>query len=158
VTVRYVNAVTAKLPRHNKYSRSQPQRCMHSIPAQVPKGHESHTNNRRKPVCWCNDNPKTGIELVSKRRVACFRYNYRYWTLPNVIMMQRFHRWSQWPCDPRRDMSSSAQTLVLCARIPIGTWMFAFICFCSHVWMVALRRADPPSKESYRLSIRLMNY
>jgi hypothetical protein len=48
-------------------------------------------------------------------------------------------------------LSSPARTLGSWVRIPLKSWMF--ICVYSvFVWVAALRWADPPSKESYRLS------
>jgi hypothetical protein len=52
------------------------------------------------------------------------------------------------------ELSSPAQTLGSWVRIPLVTWMFVcvysvFVMSC--VQVAALRRADPPSKESYRL-------
>jgi hypothetical protein len=43
-------------------------------------------------------------------------------------------------------------------EIPLTLWTFAFIPWlCCPVYAAALRQADPPSKEYYRLSIRLRN-
>jgi hypothetical protein len=61
---------------------------------------------------------------------------------------------SQWPRGLRHEMSSSGQTLGASIRIPLEAWMF--ICVysvfvLSSVQVAALRRSDPPSKESYRL-------
>jgi hypothetical protein len=54
------------------------------------------------------------------------------------------------------ELSSLARTPRPWVRIPLRAWMFsvcvvcAFFCVCAQV--EALRRADHPSKESYRLS------
>jgi hypothetical protein len=61
---------------------------------------------------------------------------------------------SQWPRGPNHELFSLAWTLGSWVRIPLKAWMsvFAFIlCMCCAVYVAALRRADPPSKESYRL-------
>jgi hypothetical protein len=42
---------------------------------------------------------------------------------------------------------------VSCVQIPLETWVFVF-----SVYVAALRQADPPSKESYRLCIELRNW
>jgi hypothetical protein len=61
---------------------------------------------------------------------------------------------SQWPSCLR--LSLLAQTLGSWVRIPLEVWMLVcvysvFVLFC--VQVAALRRTDPPSKESYRLYI-----
>jgi hypothetical protein len=61
---------------------------------------------------------------------------------------------SQWPCGLGHEMSSPARTLGSWVWIPLETWMFVcvysvFVSSC--VQVAALRWADPPSKESYRL-------
>jgi hypothetical protein len=59
--------------------------------------------------------------------------------------------------DLRQDMSSPAQTLGSWARIPLEAWMPSFVLYlCYPVRVTALRRADPPSKESYKLSTRFI--
>jgi hypothetical protein len=57
-------------------------------------------------------------------------------------------------------LSSLAQTLGSCVRIPLEAWMFVslfsvFVLSC--VQVADLRQADPPSKEFYRLCIGLKN-
>jgi hypothetical protein len=61
---------------------------------------------------------------------------------------------SQWPHSIRHELSSPAQTLGSWFRIPLEAWMSVcvysvFVLSC--VQVAALRWADPPSKESYRL-------
>jgi hypothetical protein len=61
----------------------------------------------------------------------------------------------------RHEPSSPARTLRSWVRIPLETWMSVcvypvFVLFC--VQVAALQRADPPSKESYRLCIGLRNW
>jgi hypothetical protein len=61
---------------------------------------------------------------------------------------------SQWPGGLRHELSSLPQTLRSWVRIPLEAWMFVcvysiLVLFC--VQVAALRRADLPSKESYRL-------
>jgi hypothetical protein len=70
----------------------------------------------------------------------------KFFTEINVL-----ERRSQWP---------PAQTLGSWSRIPLEAWMSVcvysvFVLFC--VQVAASRRADFPSLESYRLSIRLRN-
>jgi hypothetical protein len=67
---------------------------------------------------------------------------------------------SQWPRVLRHELSSLARTLGPWVRIPLDAWMsvciyFMFVPPC--VQVAALRRADPPTKESYRLCERLRN-
>jgi hypothetical protein len=54
----------------------------------------------------------------------------------------------------RHELSSLARTVGSLVRIPLKGWMSVciypvFVSFC--VYIAALRRADPPSKESHRL-------
>jgi hypothetical protein len=61
---------------------------------------------------------------------------------------------SQWPRGLRHELSSLARTLGSSVRIPLEPWIFVlvysvFVLSC--VYVAALRWADPPSKESYRL-------
>jgi hypothetical protein len=68
---------------------------------------------------------------------------------------------SQWPRGLSYELSSPAQTLGSCVRIPLEAWMSVFLysVFVLSCWQVAaLRRADPPSKESYRLCRRSINW
>jgi hypothetical protein len=65
---------------------------------------------------------------------------------------------SQWPNCVRLELSSFVRTLGSWVRIAIKVRMsvcvycvFVFFCVCVQI----LRRADPPSKESYRLCIGL---
>jgi hypothetical protein len=58
------------------------------------------------------------------------------------------------------ELSSPARTLGSCVRIPLGAWMSVCVyslVVLSCVQVAALRRSDPPSKESYRLRKRLRN-
>jgi hypothetical protein len=54
---------------------------------------------------------------------------------------------SQWPRDLRHEMSSLAWTLGSWIRIPLKAWVSVLF----RVQVETLRRADPPSKDSYRL-------
>jgi hypothetical protein len=64
-------------------------------------------------------------------------------------------RRSQWPSGLNHEPSSSAQILGLWVRIPLKAWMSVWV---YSVLVAALRRAHPPSKESYRLCIELRNW
>jgi hypothetical protein len=57
----------------------------------------------------------------------------------------------QWPRGLRHELSSPAQTLGSWVRIPLETWMSLCIYSVCAVPCAGsgLRRADPPSKESY---------
>jgi hypothetical protein len=88
-------------------------------------------------------------------RVKCTIYE----TLLNDLR-DKHSRW-QCPRGLRHQLSSPAWTLGSWVRIPLEAWMSvcAFILFVlSCVQVTALRRADPPSKESYRLCIGLRNW
>jgi hypothetical protein len=70
-------------------------------------------------------------------------------------------RRSQWPRGVRHELSSLARMLGSWVRIPLKAWMS--VCFYSvfvlfFVKVAALRQADPPLKESYRLYIGLRNW
>jgi hypothetical protein len=65
---------------------------------------------------------------------------------------------SQWSRGLNHELSSLSRTLGSWVQIPLKAWMSMFVCsvfmlLC--VWVVSLRWADPPSKESYRLCIGL---
>jgi hypothetical protein len=63
---------------------------------------------------------------------------------------------SQCPRGLRHELSSLARKLRSRVRIPLKAWMSVFVrSFC--VWVEALRGADPPSKELYRLGILSRN-
>jgi hypothetical protein len=66
----------------------------------------------------------------------------------------------QWPRGLRQEISSSpAQTLGWCIRIPLDTRMSAFMLrLCSTVQAGTLRKSNPPSKESYRISVWLSSH
>jgi hypothetical protein len=69
-------------------------------------------------------------------------------------------RW-RWPRGLRHELSSPARTLASWVRISLEAWMSVcvysvFVLSCMYV--AALRRADPPSKESYRMCIGLRNW
>jgi hypothetical protein len=58
---------------------------------------------------------------------------------------------SQWPRGLRHELAWPASTLGSWVRITLKAWMF--VCVSSaFVQVAALRRPDPPSKESYRMS------
>jgi hypothetical protein len=64
---------------------------------------------------------------------------------------------SQWPRRLRHELSSPVQTLGSLVRIPLEAWVSmcvnsVFVLSC--VQVAALRRTDPPSKESYWLCKR----
>jgi hypothetical protein len=69
--------------------------------------------------------------------------------------------WSQWLRGLRHELSSLGRTMRLRVCIPLDAWMSVcvysvFVLLC--VYAAALRRADPPSKESYRLCKRSINW
>jgi hypothetical protein len=60
---------------------------------------------------------------------------------------------SQWSRDLRHELSSPSQTLGSWVRVTLESWMPVYIYslfVLSCVYIVALRLADPPSKESDR--------
>jgi hypothetical protein len=67
------------------------------------------------------------------------------------------YRRSQWLCGRRHELSSLTQTLGSWVRIPLKAWMSVLYAFILPL-CCRLRRADPPSKESYRLCIGLRNW
>jgi hypothetical protein len=105
--------------------------------------------------------PGTGIALPfylitfqNEEQVSRFSYTKRKAKELNVYRYS--HGRSQWPGSLRHEPSSSARTLGSWIRIPLESGMSVcvssmFVLFCEHV--AALRRADLPSKESYRLCI-----
>jgi hypothetical protein len=56
---------------------------------------------------------------------------------------------SQLPCGPKHGVTSPTETLGLWVQVQVEPWM------CAPSMFVALRRADPQSKESYRQFIGL---
>jgi hypothetical protein len=75
-------------------------------------------------------------------------------TEPEIRVTIIFQGRSQWPLGLRNELSSLARTLGSRVRIPLKAWISVcvysmFVLFC--VLAAALRRADPPIKESYRL-------
>jgi hypothetical protein len=61
---------------------------------------------------------------------------------------------SQWPCSLTHELSSPARALGSWVRIPLEAWMSVCVyrvIVLSCVQVAALRRTDPPSKESYQL-------
>jgi hypothetical protein len=67
----------------------------------------------------------------------------------------RMFRRSQWLHGLRHELSSPAQTLGLWVRVPLEACMSVFVLSC--VQVAALRRADSPSSESYRVCKRSRN-
>jgi hypothetical protein len=95
------------------------------------------------------------ITVVPKKKdVALISWRI-YW-----VLMPR-NSWWQWPRRLRHELSSPAQTLWSWVRFQLEAWMSVcvysvFVLFC--VQIAALRRADLPSKEFYRLCIGLRNW
>jgi hypothetical protein len=80
---------------------------------------------------------------------------------PSFTPVKTHRRRSQWPRGLRHELSSSARTLGSWVRIPleasIAVCVYSvFVLF--YLWIAALRRADPPSKEPYRLCKRWRNW
>jgi hypothetical protein len=98
---------------------------------------------------------------LSSTRIASFRIiSNSIFTIIQPLhftdyqLLTAFPCWSQWPRGLRHEPSSPAQTLGSWVRIPLealmSVWVyFVFVLFCLQI--AALRGADPPSKESYRL-------
>jgi hypothetical protein len=103
---------------------------------------------------WPSEHPMvltTGFLQSSK----CFFYRF-------VLLSFCVTSWpwclSQWPRGLRHELSLLSRMLGFWVRIPLKAWTSVcvysvFVLF--FVWAAALRRADPPSKESYRLCICL---
>jgi hypothetical protein len=70
--------------------------------------------------------------------------------LRNLFCFSESLRRSQWPRGLRHELSSPARTLGSWVRISLKAWLFVSVFL--FIYVQALRRADPPSKESYRLS------
>jgi hypothetical protein len=118
-----------------------------------------------------------GLELLSLCRTACsqslYRLSYRgshwyeYYAKDKygvradcrlfVMLRLVIHRnqralgRSQWPRCLVHEMFSLALTLGSLVRIPLKAWLSVCI-YCMFVLSCVLRGADPPPKESYRLS------
>jgi hypothetical protein len=78
--------------------------------------------------------------------------------LPFSLILYTYECRSQWLRGLRHEMSSSARTLVSWARIPLEELMSVYVYsvfVLSCIYVSALRRADPLSKESYRLCKRI---
>jgi hypothetical protein len=108
----------------------------------------------------------SGSKFLISHRGAPRRDDSRF-TGIEVTLRHDFHtvllllRLSQWPRSLKHELSSPAQTLGSWLRIALEALMSAcvyslFVLFC--VPVAALRRADPTSKESYRLCKRLRNW
>jgi hypothetical protein len=73
---------------------------------------------------------------------------------PVILSIIHHRHRSQWPRGQSHELSSPALILGSSVRVPLETWMSmcvysVFLMSC--VQVPALRRADPPSKEFYRL-------
>jgi hypothetical protein len=99
----------------------------------------------------------TRLHLVSRsRKVELYLDSPTF--LHGIVLNCR----SQWPRGLRHELSSTEQTLGSWDRIPFEVWISVFFVYSVfvlfRVQVVALRRADPPSKESYRLCKRSRKY
>jgi hypothetical protein len=104
-------------------------------------------------------------ESTMQNRSSPYSKSKRYTNITSIFipfLLSYCNMWhhirSQWPCG--HELSSPAQTLGSWVRIALKAWLLvcAFILFVlSYVQAAALRRADPPSKESYRV-IRRRNW
>jgi hypothetical protein len=91
-----------------------------------------------------------------------FMHTLKKWTTDIFITSRRSNTGrSQWPRGLGHELSSSGQTLGSWVGIPLEAWMpvcgFS-VCAVLCVQVAALWRADPPSKESYRLCKRSRNW
>jgi hypothetical protein len=126
--------------------------------------------SRRKWDNKQNWNNKDKMFLV-KSKQSKWNFKKVIQLIPPTTLAARSKAWtvfarsdasrSQWPRGLRHELSSPPQTLGSCVRIPLEAWMSVcvysvFVLSC--VQVVNLRRADPPSKESYRLCKRSRNW
>jgi hypothetical protein len=105
-------------------------------------------------------------ELFSKREGVVMNYFHKYndFIITNLLTVvqslekfqelygiKKFTSKSKWPRGLRHELSSPARTMGSGVRIPLKAWMFVCV-YSVCVQVEALRRSDPPFKESYRLS------
>jgi hypothetical protein len=77
-------------------------------------------------------------------------------TTTDYMVLQNTPFQLQWPRGLRHEVSVLAQTLGSWFRISLDSWLSVQF---SPVFVLplALRRADPPTKESYRLPVRFID-
>jgi hypothetical protein len=88
----------------------------------------------------------------SPKRLSIFRLPF---TITLLLLFICSLRRSQWPHRLRHVVSSIARKMGSWVRIPFEARMCVSAFFCvalSCVYVEALRRADPPSKESYQMT------
>jgi hypothetical protein len=91
---------------------------------------------------------------ISCKSISWFRswtWRHTAWWFHKSSSFLQLTQASQWPRGLSHELSSLARTLWSCDRIPLKAWMSvlcAFILVLCCVEADALRRADPPSKES----------
>jgi hypothetical protein len=117
-----------------------------------------HTRQRKKKELTFVHIPTPALDwhIPVNTLLGSWRGNRQQQTVESDLRTCR----SQWPRGLRHELSSPAQTLGSWVRIPLEAWMSGcvysvFVLFC--VQVAALRRADPPSKESYRLCKKSRN-
>jgi hypothetical protein len=116
----------------------------------VTAGNISATNDGQTSYIRSN-----GVRFVSVDGVCTVKMKIK-----RIISSKLVIGRSQWPPPPRHELSSPARTLGSWVQIPLEAWMSVcvysmFVLSC--VQIAALRRADPPSKESDRLCKRSRN-
>jgi hypothetical protein len=105
----------------------------------------------------------TNVWIITDVRPQTLQDKYCF-KIRCFMLLQRFFLCWRWV--PRslagqsRTLSSPARILGSWVRIPLEAWMSAFfsVFVMSCVKVAALRRANPPSKESYGMCTRLRNW
>jgi hypothetical protein len=104
---------------------------------------------------WCQETGPSLTDWIQETLLLYLRtepeWGLRNFVSDKVRMSDNVSR-SQWPHGLKHELSSTARTLGSWVRILLEALMFVCV-YCAFFCPVcrALRRADPPSKESYRL-------
>jgi hypothetical protein len=120
------------------------------------------TNTR--DIVW---NTESAVEETSTEKVkyddfeqACLQFRSIFWKCINSEDTKVLS-WSRWPHWLRHELSSPVRSLESWVRAPLEAWMSVCVYSVSVLfWLkvAALRQADPPYKESYRLCIGLRKW